>query len=231
MGLGNLHSAFARVMLRALRAGGRDGAPLAGCAWMHMDFALAPSRFTARAFGPFLGDFWTARGGLFPMFRDPCCFSTAAPHARARRPSGCAMRGSNYPGTWGWYADARQRCLAAAATLGAADCCYGWSDFLYVPARALPALAALLGGTELRGVFHEVAVPTAVNLLVRRGGHGRWRLLPRCQGSAMTPRLNRPQLGQIRYCAHRMDLKDARYREALRQLLDARPESRPADRA
>ena len=65
IGLGNMHSAIAKVMLHAVQAGGRPGEPpLKGSAWMHMDFALAPKRFGEDAVAPFLDDFWTPRAGL-----------------------------------------------------------------------------------------------------------------------------------------------------------------------
>ena len=157
------------------------------------------------------------------MFRDPCCFSVANPTAgQSWSPKiGCSLHGSHYPGTWGWYADSRQRCLNAAAQHDAPDCCYGWSDFVYVPARALPEFARLLRAPAFRGLFHEVAVPTVVNTLVRRG-LAKWRLLPRCQGSSMTPRVNQMQLGKLQYCAHRIDLKDEKQRAVLRATLEVR---------
>lgn len=146
------------------------------------------------------------------MFRDPCCFSVASAGE-------CSMRSTPYPGMFGWYSDSRQRCLAAASSLGASDCCYGWSDFVYAPAQALPEFSRLLSEPAFLAVFHEVAVPTVINMIVRRSA-ARWRLLPRCQGSSMAARVNGVQLAQIRHCAHRLDLKDERHRTALRSLLE-----------
>jgi hypothetical protein len=89
---------------------------------------------------------------------------------------------------------------------------------VHVPSHVLDQFATLLRSPPFRTLFHEVAVPTAINMIAQRGG-AQWRLLPRCQGGAMTPRLNRVQLSTIQYCAHRLDLREERQQAALRQLL------------
>ena len=240
--LGNLHPVLAEAMMDAARRtdagvgrgngtsnGRRKDVPprLRGVAFMHADFALAPRHWALDAAA--FDDFWTPRAGLYPGYRDPCCF----------RVSAMPFQRNPYPGKWGWYADSHAKCAEAAKALGFDECCFGWSDFVYVPISALYEYARVLSSPPMRRLFHEVAIPTTINLLASRhrraeiGAQGRlgtgstaqWRLLPRCQGSSVAARLEMQQLAVLResgHCGHRLDLSLPLHRWALQKLLQPR---------
>jgi len=209
--LGYLHHVYSTIMLRV--AGPPHPARVQGVAYVHADFLLVPRHL---AHAPPLGDVWSARSGLYPSYTDPCCFRLKSNGAFSR-----------LAGPGGWSANWRQ-CTQATAQLntnlsGALfdECCYGWSDMIYVPSSALAEFARL--STAMRHIFHEVAVPTALNFLVHRGLVPSWRLMPRCQGSSVTVRLEMQQLWAMAdgYCGHRIDLSGPYQRSQLRHLLAA----------
>ena len=139
--------------------------------------------------------------------------------------------------TWWWWNRADLACFHAAKALRIGRCCYGWADLLWLPRHAQLSFARLaVGGRELiatrkdargrlldlalvdrfsrsdlREVFHEVAIPTILNALQSaRWGGVRWHQA-RCDGSccsAFTPALfaraaeRRPLL-----CAHKVALQ------------------------
>ena len=139
--------------------------------------------------------------------------------------------------TWWWWNRADLACFHAAKALRIGRCCYGWADLLWLPRHAqLPFARLAVGGRELiatrkdargrlldldlvdrfsrsdlREVFHEVAIPTIMNALQSaRWGGVRWHQA-RCDGSccsAFTPALfaraaeRRPLL-----CAHKVALQ------------------------
>ena len=224
--LGNLHGVFSQEMLRLAR--GHKNA--VGAAYMHADFVLSPRHFS----GAPLGDIWTPRSGNFPGYSDPCCFRVAGAAANGgldNRRFRSSYRNTHphlrsLPGGWGWYSSSKMRCMRAVEGMGAEDCCFGWSDFVYVPSVVLPSFSKLLSEGPFRQVFHEVAVPTVLALLVRRRMLSssftavRWRTLPRCQGYS-SGTLEREQLTSITYCAHKLNLNSSRHQAVLRRLLAA----------
>ena len=205
-GVGNVHISFARVMLRVASA--RPG--LAGIVYMHADFVLNVRRFA----GAPLADIWTARAGLSGRYRDPCCYPLDNPIFR-RSPFMGRMGRSNTE--WPWFGGAHRACHRAARLIGATHCCFGWSDFVYMPLRLLDTFTALL--QRMGELFHEAAVPTAINRLAKSHG-ATWRLLPRCEGSATAGQLLASQLHKQLDCGHRLNLGDASHAAALRRLLD-----------
>lgn len=111
--------------------------------------------------------------------------------------------------TWWWWSQADVTCRVAARALNLDVCCYGWADFVWLPAHAhrtfrrlatggssLEPLAtnARLGHRLLRGaarynrddfreVMHEVAIPTILHhMQAEPWGRVRWRRLD-CEGS------------------------------------------------
>ena len=106
----------------------------------------------------------------------------------------------------------------------ATSCCWGWTDFFYVPRFALSAFAALVVG-PLREVFHEVAIPTAMNVL-NTTADVPWETDLRCHGDCCHKRwaiINGDWPDAKRsLCGHRIDFTKATHREFLRQSIDPR---------
>ena len=181
---------YARAMAITLRK--HAPGDLVGVMYLHAEFGLNPRRFGDA--GVPLNDIWIARGGLASTrYQDPCC----------------------YP------ANSTKRCAVAAKALGLDECCVGWSDMIYMPFAAISAFVRLTSLPQIRTIAHETAIPTVINALVRNAGAGKgavstshtghhpaWRLLPRCQGSRTTRRLEMQQLWAVHdgHCGHRYDL-------------------------
>ena len=152
--------------------------------------------------------------------------------------------------TWAWWSHSHIHCLAASSALGIKECCYGWSDLVYLPAHTQAAFRRLAAGasglvatariartpavtleqagslaalqpasTDMRAVFHEVAIPTILNAMrLPRWGGMPWRRV-RCLGSCCTG-VNSPtfESGGPHLCAHKVHLP---------ALVQERPKGRP----
>ena len=183
---GSTASAMANAahQLYARGVASADKCVTAGVVYMHGEFALHPRQFEEGATP--LDDFWTPRGGLHAVrYHDPCCSSGSMTRLN------------------------KDKCAAVAGALGAKECCMAWTDFVYVPRHALSEFARLLQLPQLRGVLSEVAIPSVINHLVRKGGDRStsWRLLPRCQGSKTAARLEMRQLWATHagHCGHKWE--------------------------
>ena len=94
---------------------------------------------------------------------------------------------------WWWWVRSDKACRMAGALLGLDECCYGWSDLLFLPARAQATFRRLAAGgrshairgvdegldadfkrDDLKGVMHEVAIPT----ILRHMSLPRWGGVP-----------------------------------------------------
>lgn len=59
-------------------------------------------------------------------------------------------------------------CNRLARQLGLRECCYGWVDLLFLPARAHAPFRRL--ARQMSAIFHEVAIPTILNQLRHEDG-------------------------------------------------------------
>lgn len=97
-------------------------------------------------------------------------------------------------------------------------CCWGWVDLFYVPARVLSAFV-LLCTHVLHAVHHEVAIPTAADILSLHSNI-RW-VTQSCHGDCCTKRwaLLQDWPNGSSFCGHRLDLRKERHRMLLQRTL------------
>ena len=107
--------------------------------------------------------------------------------------------------TWHWMWGARTTCPAAAAASQIPECCFGWADLVYVPARLRPRFCALATG-PFAAVPHEAAIPTITAALTAA------HTVPAaaveriaCAGSCCRP-VGWSEAMAHTTCAHRVDL-------------------------
>mmetsp|Transcript_22827 Transcript_22827/g.52594 ORF Transcript_22827/g.52594 Transcript_22827/m.52594 type:complete len:459 (-) Transcript_22827:96-1472(-) len=123
--------------------------------------------------------------------------------------------------------------LAGASSSVRHEVCAGWSDLYYVPLGQAVQFVALASHFGAHRVFHEVAVPSMLNLLAQRGGSAlspAQNTITTCFGccccTAVRGELDPHALLRQYPCGHRLGLQDGQARGALQQLLIANTSAR-----
>ena len=233
-------------MLRVLEL---PSTPLAGVLYIHFDMWLNPrSHFATHA--P-LGSMWMPKNGLDRYtWETPVCARPGPWWASPRRgrssipvvPESELTRGNISRPTPTWSPPHPAR-FAAQKLLGNAcdqptwmpslpgairpgarrlrECCWAWSDLIYVPSSALAGFVQLAAG-PLATLFHEVAVPTAMSEVHAQLGVP-W-IDVSCIGDCCSKRW--PVLGRwpeeaLSLCGHRLDLTKATHRLLLKHTLSS----------
>ena len=83
---------------------------------------------------------------------------------------------------WQWWSNSLHYCHVGAKEGGFRQCCFGWSDFVFVPRQKHTLLRRIL--THLWGAMHDVSIPTALNALKQVHGLP-WKNVD-CFGSCCT---------------------------------------------
>ena len=126
---------------------------------------------------------------------------------------------------WWWWSRSDKACRMAGALLGLDACCYGWSDFVFLPARSQATFRRLATGgrshaihgvdegldadfkrDDLRAVMHEVAIPTILHhMRLQRWGGVPWQRV-RCAGACCDKVRATEMTGGPLLCAHKVPL-------------------------
>mmetsp|Transcript_18855 Transcript_18855/g.63621 ORF Transcript_18855/g.63621 Transcript_18855/m.63621 type:complete len:432 (-) Transcript_18855:52-1347(-) len=102
---------------------------------------------------------------------------------------------------WFWHNESASLCEAASPGLGVAACCFGWADVAFLPVAAHAAFRE--GAAAFASVQCEVAIPTLLNWIARRGVARFGRVS--CLGGSNVRLSAARGVGAL--CAHRIDLK------------------------
>ena len=169
------------------------------------------------------GSVWMPQNGVARATRttysDPRCFAVRKT-SRRRRAAGSLVDYNHSLGRYPWHMGSMPACVAAVKKLGETQCCYGWTDLVYVPTPVVGLFAEVC--ETMDEVFHEVAIPTAVYILTRRS---RVPLhLLRCDGSCcvrLPPPPARPN-STSKMCGHKFSMRTVAARKSFARFMGAR---------
>jgi len=111
---------------------------------------------------------------------------------------------------------------AAARVHARGEACAGWIDLFHLPVGAWREVAALAAHYARHGVWHEVAVPTMLHILSNGSDPAREDLIAGCFGCCCCSPAKGldPAILVAQYpCGHRLNLADARTRDAFVAML------------
>ena len=208
------HLHYPAIFQHALKqaAKGDDGRRSRGVLVTHADMFLNVRRFHGAMFdAP-----WMARGGL-PLLSGADTLPRNLPVPRCYA---VTSRTYQRDRSWFWFDHAKPRCRQAIEPLGGTECCFGWSDLLYVPRAMLGPFGRALG--SFAGVHHEVAVATVLRLLATRDPALAARALE-CRGSCcarLSPDGFQPDpRTSDALCGHRLNLSDGKHQRLVQNFL------------
>ena len=182
---------------------------LHGDAWVNIQMLLAQQWYidgriavTARqgALGP----------GIPSSQNRPICIATSAlgdcvPQRRTHGMPGPVCLLDCAGQRWPWLQNSLHTCRLATRQVNLQECCYSWVDFLFLPRRAHARFAEL--ANVFREVFHEVAIPTILNALVRESHGAVWSPTLDCLGGTEFHLSWEDEATRHALCAHKLDLK------------------------
>lgn len=137
-------------------------------------------------------------------------------------------------GLFDWRYNSLALCARAARRYKLSHCCHSWSDIVFLPVGAHEPFRRLALERDMRGVFHEVAVPTILKSLSEQRLAG-WETALDCLGGCCK-NIRWDRRTKSALCAHKLALHNPRtFRSpaacaAPRRRQDAEPFIKPSAR-
>mmetsp|Transcript_46678 Transcript_46678/g.141630 ORF Transcript_46678/g.141630 Transcript_46678/m.141630 type:complete len:300 (+) Transcript_46678:250-1149(+) len=225
--LSDVMTAFPFVLDNATRqlqrwAGGRRRDRPDGVLYLHFDFWINPSLFSQHSLD--LRKVWRLRAGLTRGGRHQRIIPNQCKKGQALMEDSHRRGGWFFPGSRHRTAGLAAVDSAVSANMNASlhwtsdELCYGWVDLMYIPQAGWQSFVELARG-PFNSVWHEVAVPTILAMLVRSGQVAGEEVVD-CWGSCCTNTVD-PAILKQNMCGHQMDLRDETLQAGLVEMLSA----------